>query len=80
VVEISVLKNSQLRGMSESEILGEVLKFLGKTPIPLNPEEHFQTPVKPDEIVVIRRKIDTGMGEKNPVRKVYIFIVFDTRY
>ncbi len=80
MVEISVQKNSQLRGMSESEILGEVLKFLGKTPIPLNRDEHFQTPVKPEEIVVIRRKIDTGMGEKNPVRKVYILNVFDTRY
>jgi hypothetical protein len=29
--------------------------------------------VREDEIVVLRRKVDTGMGEKDPVRKVSTF-------
>jgi hypothetical protein len=29
--------------------------------------------VREDEIVVLRRKVDTGMGEKDPVRKVSNF-------
>jgi hypothetical protein len=35
----------------------------------------FQEPVREDEIVVLRRKVDTGMGEKDPVRKVSKFFL-----
>ena len=70
VVTIDVLKNSQLRGMTDAQILADLLQFLRKTPVELSPDEELQAPVLPGEVVVLRRKVDTGMGEKDPVRKV----------
>lgn len=46
--------------------------YLKKTPVLLTDVEQLQTPVNPDEIVVLRRKVDTGMGENDPVRKVNV--------
>jgi hypothetical protein len=51
--------------------LADLQPFFFQTPITLSPEEQLQTPVRPDEeVVVLRRKVDTGLGEKDPVRKV----------
>ena len=47
-----------------------LFEYLKKTPISLTDVEQLQIPVKPEEIVVLRRKVDTGMGENDPVRKV----------
>ena len=47
--------------------------YLKKTPVLLTDVEQLQTPVNPDEIVVLRRKVDTGMGENDPVRKVNVY-------
>lgn len=47
-----------------------LVEYLNKTPISLTDVEQLQIPVKPEEIVVLRRKVDTGMGENDPVRKV----------
>ena len=70
VVTIDVLKNSQLRGMTDAQILADLLEFLPKISVELSQEEERQDRVRADEVVVLRRKVDTGMGEKDPVRKV----------
>ncbi len=72
VIEINVKKESRLRDKSEAEILSEILSFVGQSDpnCSIKAEEMFQAPLRKDEVVVLRRKIDKGMGELNPVRKV----------
>jgi hypothetical protein len=72
VIEINVKKESRLRDKSEAEILSEILTFVGQSGpnSSIKAEEMLQAPLKKDEVVVLRRKIDKGMGELNPVRKV----------
>ena len=72
VIEINVKKESRLRDKSEAEILSEILTFVGQNDpnSSIRAEEVLQAPLKKDEVVVLRRKIDKGLGELNPVRKV----------
>ena len=77
VIEINVKKESRLRNMTESNILTEILTFVGQnTPPPVNIEEQLQDPLREEEVVVLSRKIDMGMGQKNPVAKVF-FLLFN---
>lgn len=74
VVEINVKKHSRLNELNENQVRDEILAFVGKSPIKFS-ENHlvqFQEPVRNDEIVVIRRIVDMGMGNSNPVQKVSI--------
>ena len=71
VIKITTKEGSELRDVPEGQILDEIRGFVGHTQVgSLTPDELQQEPVRKDEIIIVKRKVDMGMGRDNPVKKV----------
>lgn len=71
VIKITTIEGSKLRDVPEDQILDEIRGFVGSTQdSSLTSDELKQEQVRQDEIIIVKRKIDMGMGYKNPVKKV----------
>ena len=74
LAEIDVRDAPQLKTKTESDILFEIRSFVGQNPVPyLTAEEKLQDPLRKEEVTIVRKKIDDGFGQENPVKKVRNF-------
>ena len=64
VVKITTKEGSELRDVPEVQIMGEIRSFVQVGC------ELQQELVNEDVIIIVKRKVDMGMGRDNPVKKV----------
>ncbi len=77
VIKITTKDGSDLQEVHEDEILEEIRGYVGQAQVAsLTPDEMDQLPIKKDEIIIVKRKIDMGMGKINPVKKVKHNLIF----
>lgn len=74
VAEINVKKDDWLKSATIKMLEEEIRHFVESSNLSDNQfgMKKFQDPLKPNEVIVIKRAVNMGMGDKNPMKTVRV--------
>jgi len=77
VAEINVKQDDWLKSTTTDMLEEEIRHFIESSDLSDNEYgmEKFQESLKPHEIIVLKRAVNTGMGDKNPMNTVSVQII-----
>ncbi len=74
VAEINVKNDDWLRNSTVAALEEEIRQYIQSLPFNESGMEDIESPLKPSEVVVLKRNVNMGMADKNPMNTVIILL------